>query len=266
MAGRLKAFHRISFAAGIIAAQGIGVAGVAPDAKILGVKVLNCFGSGTFADVIAGILIAANDPRVDVINMSLGAYFPKNSPGGGPLLAAITKAVNYAQGVQGKLVVSASGNDGADLDHDGNFVSLPAQAGSGVSAWGGLIDGSLASYSNHGHSGAWVGAGSGGFVAGTSLPGCVLPLSVHDDITSVCSPDSLFFGCGGGANYLIGGNGTSFSAPLVSGVAALAKSRFPGMNGNQLKTHLKDTADDIGPVGADNDFSHGRVNAKTAVQ
>ena len=91
-------FHG-TFVAGQIAAHGFATAGVAPDANIYGVKVLNCLGSGSFGDVIAGILHAANQPNVDVINMSLGAYFPKNLAGAGPLVAALNKAVNYAQGV-----------------------------------------------------------------------------------------------------------------------------------------------------------------------
>lgn len=263
-------FHG-TFVAGQIAANGFSVAGVAPDAKIYGVKVLNCLGSGSFGDVIAGILFAADQPEIDVINMSLGAYFPKNLPGAGPLVAAMNKAVNYAQGVKGKLVVSAAGNDGADLDHDGNFVSLPAQAGSGLSAWAGDIDGNRAGYSNHGVSGAQLGAGGGAFTPNSPsipLPGCVLPPTFQGGIVSVCSPESLFFGCAGNPStfVLFGGSGTSFSAPLVAGVGALAQSKYPSKNGNQLKSHLKRTADDIGKKGADNDFGHGRVNANSATQ
>lgn len=257
-------FHG-TFVAGVIGAHGFAVSGVAPDANIYGVKVLNCLGSGSFGDVIAGILHAANAPAVDVINMSLGAYFPKNLPGAGPLLAAMSKAVNYAQGVKGKLVVSAAGNSGADLDHDGNFVSLPAQAGSGLSAWAGDFNGALAGYSNHGVSGAQLGAGGGDTTVGVFIPACPLPASGHDGLVSVCSPDSIFFGCGFGS-VLFNGSGTSFSAPAVAGVGALAKGRYPSMNGNQLRSHLKNTADDIGKKGADNDFGHGRVNANNAIQ
>lgn len=260
-------FHG-SFVAGIIAANGLGVAGVAPDAMIVGVKVLNCLGSGTFADVIAGILYAANLPDVDVINMSLGAYFPKNLPGGGPLNAALAKAVNYANS-KGVLVVSSAGNNGADLDRDRNSVVLPAQAGAGIGAWAGDIDGNLASYSNHGLTGAWVGAGGGDNTPGSPqipLPGCGLPAGGHDGIVSVCSTFSLFFGCGPNS-YLFNGTGTSFSAPLVSGVAALVDGKAGGsLDAGQLKTILKNTADDLGRIGADNLFSYGRVNAGNAVQ
>lgn len=38
------------------------------------------------------------------------------------------------------------------------------------------------------------------------------------------------------------------------------------LNGGQLKTLLANTADDLGPTGVDNEFSHGRVNAGKAVE
>jgi subtilisin family serine protease len=260
-------FHG-SFVSGIITTNGIDIAGVAPLAQVVGVKVLNCQGQGSFADVIAGILYAASLPDVEIINMSLGAYFPKNDQDAKGLVAAMNKAVNYA-GSQGKLVVSSAGNNGVDLDHDGNFVSVPAQSGSGIAAWAGDIDGGLAGYSNHGHSGAWVGAGGGDFAPSAQVPlaGCSFPPSVHGAIASVCSSTSLFFGCGSGDLYLFGGTGTSFSAPLVAGVAALVDGKAGGsLNAGQLKTILKNTADDIGKKGADGLFSHGRVNASSAVQ
>ncbi len=260
-------FHG-TLVSGVVAANGFGVTGIAPDATVVGVKVLSCLGSGSFADVIAGILYASTVPGVEVINMSLGAYFPKNLPGAGPLVAALNKAVNFA-GSQGVLVVSSAGNNGADLDKDGNFTSVPAQSGSGISAWAGDIDGNLAGYSNHGLSGALVGAGGGDSTPGSPqipLPGCVLPAFGQDGIVSVCSTFSLFFGCGS-SSYLFNGTGTSFSAPLVSGVAALVDGKHGGSkNAGQLKTILKNTADDLGKKGADSLFSKGRVNAGNAVQ
>lgn len=262
-------FHG-TFVSGLVAGNGLGVTGIAPDAWIVGVKVLNCLGVGSFADVIAGIIYAAN-LHVDVINMSLGAYFPKHLPGGGPLVAALSKAVNFANS-HGVLVVSSAGNDGAgpgvgaDLDHDRNFVHVPSQAGAGIGVWAGDVDGNLAGYSNFGLTGASVGAGGGdGIDPSPLLPGCVLPAFGQGGIISVCSTHSIFFGCGT-ASYLFNGAGTSFSAPLVSGVAALVDGQAGGgLNGGQLKTILSQTADDLGKVGADGVFSHGRVNAGNAV-
>ena len=179
-------FHG-SFVSGIIAANGINMAGVAPLTTIVGVKVLDCGGSGSFGEIISGILYAANLPGVEVINMSLTAGFSKNLHGAGPLVAAMNKAVNYAES-QGKLVVSASGNNGFDMDHDGNIAWVPAQSGSGIGIYAtNNLDG-LAAYSNHGVSGTWLGAPGGGFPnTAPPLPGCPLADALEGFVLSVCS-------------------------------------------------------------------------------
>jgi len=126
--------------AGIAAAadNGTGVIGVAPDATLISVKVLHS-GSGAFSWVIGGILYAA-DPaafgrsdcaKADILNMSLGATFNKRLPGGGPLVAALAKAVNFATS-KGTLVISAAGNDGLDLGQSQDVTSVPAESGSGL--------------------------------------------------------------------------------------------------------------------------------------
>ncbi len=255
-------FHG-TFVSGLVAAKGIGISGVAPHSKVVGVKVLNCAGGGSFGDVIAGIMYSAGLGDVDVINMSLGAGFPKNLPGAGTLVAAMNNAVNYA-GSQGKLVVSAAGNAALDMDKDRNIIIVPAQSGSGIATWAGDVNGNLAPYSNHGVSGTWVGAGGGAAIDPVPLlPGCVLPGFGQGGIISTCSS----FVCGGTNVYLFNGTGTSFSAPLVAGVAALVDGKAGGSrNGGQLKTILANTADDLGKKGTDNLYSRGRVNAARAVQ
>ena len=253
-------FHG-SFVAGIIAANGINMAGVAPLTTIVGVKVLNCTGSGSFDSIISGILYAANLPDVEVINISVVGGFPKNVPGAGQLMAATNKAVNYAKS-QGKLVISAAGNFSFDMDHDGNLIFVPAQSGSGIGVYAtDNLDG-LASYSNHGVSGTWIGAPGGDFPSTTPpLPGCPLNDLAEGLILSVCSS----FVCGAPNAYLLG-DGTSFSCPTVAGVAALVDTMHGGaLNGGQLMSILKNSADDLGKPGVDNLFSHGRVNAGNAV-
>jgi len=252
---------------------GFGVTGIAPDATIIGVKVLSCLGSGSFGDIIAGIMYAADLSTVDVINMSLGAYFAKNLPGGGPLNGAMAKAVNYANS-KGILVSTSAGNSGAapgvgaNLDKDKNFVHVPSQSGSTISAWAGDVNGNLAGYSNHGRSGTWVGAGGGdGIDPSPPLAGCPFPPSFQGSITSVCSSFQIVlpFACTTNS-FIIGPTGTSFSTPMVSGVAALIDGGAGGsMNAGQLTTILSRTADDLGKKGGDNIFSHGRVNAGAAV-
>jgi subtilisin family serine protease len=253
-------FHG-TFLSGLITSNNSGMAGVAPNTQVVAVKVLNCSGSGRFTDVIRGILYASSLPDVDVINMSLTAGVPKQSTAAGILNSALAKAVNYA-GSQGKLVVSASGNAGVDMDHDANLAWLPAQSGSGLGIYATSITDGLALYSNHGTSGTWVGAPGGDFPnTAAPLPGCPINPALQGLMLSTCSS----FVCGANNLYVVG-DGTSFATPTVAGVAALVDAKHGGaLDAAQLKAILSQTADDLGATGTDNLFSHGRVNANHAV-
>ena len=90
--------------AGIIAANvddGIGMAGVAPNAMILPLRVLDASGIGTYSDVAAALVYAA-DHGAQVINLSLGGVNPSS---------VLEQAVEYAVG-KGVTVVAAAGNSG----------------------------------------------------------------------------------------------------------------------------------------------------------
>ena len=98
--------------------------GVAPEAHLLLVKVLqdvppSCSGSGSFADIIEGI-VYATDAGADVINMSLGASIPRIGNKGAnkfisELQNAVNKAITYAY-QNGTTVIVSAGNAGTDLD------------------------------------------------------------------------------------------------------------------------------------------------------
>jgi len=62
------------------------------------------------------------------------------------------------------------------------------------------------------------------------------------------------------------GNGTSFSSPIVAGVASLVLSVNPGLNVAHVKQIIEDSTDDLGPQGFDENYGWGRVNAFKAVQ
>lgn len=121
--------------AGIIAAEsgnGVGIAGVAPKASIMPVKVLDKDGTGWMADVIDGIVWAA-DNGADVINMSLG----------GPDADFSAPAVAYAQS-KGVVVVAAAGNEGS------GEASYPAALPGVLSVAAVVESESVATYSNWG--------------------------------------------------------------------------------------------------------------------
>jgi subtilisin family serine protease len=273
--------------AGIVAAEdnAIGTVGIAPGATIIGVKVLHN-GSGSFGQVISGILYAA-DPIAEggagahIINMSLGATFARGggNTGAGPLVAAMNQAVNYATG-RGVLVVSSAGNNAIDMDHSGNLINIPAQSGSGIaiSATGplgyavGWPAGNqdfrrFASYSNYGHQLVWVAAPGGDFaLPGTAL--CSIPRCCGGPnvVTNCWVFDMVMSTVRGASNATYGWSaGTSMAAPAASAVAALIVQKYPGIAVGELKTMLSRTADDEGPNGADPFYGHGFVNAYRAV-
>lgn len=100
--------------AGTIAAEnnGFGVTGVAYNAQIMPVRVLNENGSGFWSDVADGIIYAA-DNGADVINLSLGGGYS----------SAIEAAVEYATAL-GSVVVMAAGNSGASQPtYPANFAT-----------------------------------------------------------------------------------------------------------------------------------------------
>src|SRR5258708_4823539 len=252
-------FFHGTFVSSLITSNGIGMASVAPLTQVAGVKVLSCVGSGSFGDVIAGIHYAASLPSVNAINMSLGAVFPKDH--NGRLIGALAKAVALANG-RGKLVVAAAGNNGLDLNHVGNVTEVPGESGPAIAIYATAINQSLASCSNLGNA-TWVGAPGGDLPnPAAALPGCPVPHSIQSLVLGACSSFSIFFSCGAHNSYLLG-DGTSFATPLVSGVSALVSGeRGGGVNPGQLKTTLAQTADNIGDP---NLFSHGPVNASSAV-
>lgn len=59
--------------------------------------------------------------------------------------------------------------------------------------------------------------------------------------------------------------GTSVSAPMVAGAAALVMSINPGLSGTVVQQVLKDTATDLGTAGWDPGFGWGRLDVASAV-
>jgi thermitase len=110
-----------------------GVVGVAPEVKMIAVKVLSGSGSGSYEGVANGIIYSA-DQGAQIISMSLGG------PAGSKV---IEDAVNYAKS-KGSLVVAAMGNDNSERP------SYPASA-PGVMAVGSTTSADIrSSFSNYG--------------------------------------------------------------------------------------------------------------------
>jgi subtilisin family serine protease len=205
--------------------NGRGVAGAAWGASIIPIKVLDGDGFGTDADIAAGVTYAA-DRGATVVNLSLGG--PGES-------AALAEAVNYAL-ARGSVVVASSGNDGVSVP------SYPA-AYAGVIAVGATDwDGNLTWWSNWG---SWVDVAAPGWMITSTgqAPG----------------PQERYVG-----GLYRAAVGTSFSAPLVSGLAALLRARNPDWTPAEVKARIEATARDAGPRGIDEFYGHGVIDALSA--
>ena len=101
----------------------------------------------------------------------------------------------------------------------------------------------------------------------------VSAINSSDTITSWSSRGSYVDICAPGENIATTGtngayvamSGTSFSSPIVSGVAALAASLNPTLNNTNIVNLLRSTADDLGTAGVDTLYGSGRVNASKVV-
>ena len=269
--------------AGIVAAAAndIGTAGIAPEATLIGVKVLHN-GSGSFAWVIGGIIYAATPiaeggAGANIINMSLGALFDRQGKDAAQLAVALSRATSYAR-QRGVLVVAAAGNDYTDLDHTNNLISVPAQSvgalaisALGPEGWALNQSTSLdrpASYTNFGQSAIAFGAPGGDF----AYPGnqnCTMPRLPSGTVTTPCWVFDMVISTSRGGTTSTSSYswaaGTSMAAPATAGVAALIVGKYGPMQPAQLEAKLRASADDLGKPGNDDYYGLGRVNAYRAV-
>jgi len=243
--------------AGIIAAvadNGIGVAGIAPKARIMPVRVLGSSGSGQWSWASDGIYFAV-DRGADLISMSLGGY------GGG---SALTAAVNYAATngrlTKGTVILAASGNEYGT-------ISYPA-ALSYVISVGAVSDrNNRISYSNAGPNLDIVApsqdlpwAEYGGYP--TYWPDGGYPTLITDELrTGIWTTDIAgVYGYNAGGNpptipgdtkgdYFDAFNGTSAACPVAAGCATLILARYPALTATELRSLIQKYADM--PGGAD---------------
>lgn len=247
-----------TWVASIVSTNNFGIAGVAPNVRLVAVKVANHQDVGSVSTLIRGVVYAA-DAGSDVINVSrsYGEHPIPEFPRG---MALLQRMFAYAAR-QGALLVFGAGNDGVDLDHAGNAIAVPAESTNGMSVGATTVSDALASYSNHGVSAVTMVAPGGG-VPTDPLPDT--PLNAN--VLVACSVHALDGSCGATTYFLA--RGTSFAAPMVSGAAALVISNNPRVKGKpqQVKAALVNSADDLGEVATDNLFSKGRLNTLRAVQ
>jgi subtilisin family serine protease len=259
--------------------NGIGIAGVAPEATIVALKVCTVQGF-CFADSVAAALRYAGDQGIDIVNLSLFAdpylYYCKSEAEQRAILKELEAAARYAR-QRGVLIVASAGNEQADLQHPGlddispdwppgseeeRYVKNNCRVAPGelpgvmtVSATGPIgypgYDLWIADYSSVGMSRVDVAAPGGDYFQATGTA----QDAVLGAITSTSDPDyglwDLFefynqFYPGmtvvdSGARYAYL-NGTSMSSPHAAGVAALVKQMHPNWSPGAVKAAVQRSA------------------------
>jgi serine protease len=219
--------------------NGVGVAGIAYNAKLMPIKVLDKRGSGSYANIALGIRYAA-DNGAKVINMSLG----------GPVPAQVLEdALAYAYGL-GVTIVAAAGNDATGT------VGYPAAYDAYVIAVGATrLDKQLAYYSNWGTSLDLVAPGGDVNVDqnGDGYGDGILQNTFNPSTKRVGDFGYYFF------------QGTSMASPHVAGAAALVIANGIATKPADVQKVLQDTAVDLGAAGRDDRYGYGLVNVAAAL-
>ncbi len=256
------------------------VIGVAPSAALLNIKVLERMpistsgaaatasecasgeASGLLSWVIHGIQDAITN-QADVISMSLGTTIDLSTGEGAGLKAAFDRVADAATQA-GIVLVAAAGNEGYDLSNT-RYIELPAQArgvlalvastnptcaentAAGASCSSGPV--TLAYYSNHGDALNALAAPGGSYPQGNG------DLAVSGWIRGACSsglPNTVdgmpadsqhSFGCFHfGHTPYVEAIGTSASAPLAAGAAALLRAAHPTWDAVTIVDALRSSA------------------------
>jgi subtilisin family serine protease len=211
-----------TYVSALISSNGIGMASVAPETELCQVKVLDKTGTGSFGDVITGVVYAA-DAGADVINMSLGAVFAPRDTGVAQLARMFQAAVDYAYR-HGVTIAAAAGNDAINLA-EVDSIELPAELRHVISVGATAPTNQqhfdqIASYSDFGFPGTTVFAPGGDF---QPQNGGV----TQDLILSACSSFATellpAIDCSNHETYIFDA-GTSAASPHVAGEAAILKS------------------------------------------
>lgn len=204
---------------GIIAGRSdaVGITGVAPNSRVLPVRVLGAYG-GSSSDIVAGMAWAIGDPvdgvptnpnPAKVLNLSLGSdsYVPCDFATQSVIDSALSKNITVA---------IAAGNAHTDVAN-----SYPANCQGVIAVAASNIEGNISSYSNYG-TGITIAA-----PGGDNGNGILSTINTGGDTPFQPGYDSMM--------------GTSMATPLLAGVVSLMYSLKPTITPLEVKTILVET-------------------------
>jgi subtilisin family serine protease len=231
---------------GIITGDGkVAPAGVAPDADIVAVRVLDKNGGGNSTQLVSGFdYVLKSRPEVKVVNLSLGSanLFSGTCDNAASFTAAFAQAINALKS-RGTVVFASSLNNGSNSQ-----IGVPACISSAV-AVGAVYDTD----------------------AGTVSFGCTDASTRADQVPCFSNSSSKVdmlapgapitsTGVGGGASTFLG---TSQASPHAAAAAALLLQANPGLSPDRIKAALQGT----GPTVTDgkNGLAFHRIDVKAAL-
>ncbi len=249
----LDTFGHGTHLAGIISGDdGDEVVGIAPQSRIVSVKVAGATGETDIAQVIAGIDWVVehrndNGLNIRVLNLSLGVDgVPTNQ--GDPLSAAVERAWDA-----GIVVVAATGNRGND--HGG--IDSPAVSPFVVA---------VGAHEMYDSSGAqdfiapWSSGGNDHRQPDVVAPGrSIMSFRVPGSMLDAKYPTAVVDG-----KYFLG-SGSSQSAAVVSGFSAAMLSRYPTLTNDQVKHLFENRAVELKNV-EDHIEGNGKIDPKESIR
>jgi len=283
-----------SLAAGAMGAGTGRVVGVAPGATLLNIKVLQRMpgtgstlaqqcANGQAAGLLSWVMQGIEDAiaqKADVISLSLGAMVDLYTGDGAGLKASFDR-VTHEAAAAGIVIVAAMGNDGFDFSNT-RYAELPAQSrdvlavvaatnaacAENIAANARCIAGevTLPYYSNRGANLNAVAAPGGSYPNGdnTSVSGWIMGACSSGKpgtVDGLPQDSGHSMGCFAlGHTQYVQAMGTSASAPLVAGAAALVKSAHPAWDAARIASVLRGTAT------GEARLPYGLVNAEDALK
>jgi serine protease AprX len=252
MAGIIAGRDQVRTPAGYAATGSSTYQGVAPDARVISLKVGATDGAADVSQVIAAIgwvTQHAHDPglNIRVLNLSYGTASTQDFQ-----LDPLTYAVEAAWR-KGVVVVVAAGNDGtrnvelANPAQDPNVIAVGAEDPNGTLS---PLDDTVPDFSNR---------GTGARHVDVAAPGThVLSLRVPGSVIDLANPNARV-----GTRFLRG-SGTSQATAVTSGAIALLLQARPDLTPDQVKWAISKAAVSL-PKGTSTNRGAGLVNSKLAL-